>query len=299
MRQRIYSVIKDQSDTVFGRVFTVVMSLLIIVNVIFVLVDTLSHEPTFLADASRGVEVGSVSIFTLEYLLRLWTADFIYPSLGPAKARLRYVRSSMAIIDLLSILPFYLPAVIPMDLRILRVLRLVRLVRVFKLGRYSSALETIGRVLKRSAAALVSAVSIVVLLLIVSSVLMYYAENDAQPLKFTSAFSGLWWAMTTITTVGYGDLAPVTVLGQVFGAIIELLGVALVAIPTGIISAGFISELSDEQAGQAADTSTKVGELTKLKVLLDDGLLTRQEFDDLKKQTLMGSVTSGNSEEPL
>ena len=298
MKSAVFSAIKDQSDTVVGRVFTVFMSVLIVINVVFVLVDTLSHEPGALTVASRIVEVASVSLFTIEYLLRFWTADYVYPALSPARARLRYVVSGMAIIDLLSILPFYLPAVIPMDLRVLRVLRLVRLIRVFKLGRYSNALATIGRVLKRSAAALVSALSVVLLLLIVSSVLMYYAENGAQPLKFSSAFSGLWWAITTITTVGYGDLAPVTVLGKLFAAIIELLGVALVAIPTGIISAGFISELANDPVDRQVDSSDKVGQLVGLKALLDDGLIGRDEFDSLKRDVLSGIVGSSRDEQP-
>jgi len=286
MKHRVYAVIKDQSDSAAGRVFTALMSVLIIVNIVFVLVDTMSREPTSLAAASRVVEVVSVAIFTIEYLLRLWTADLIHPELRPWAARGRYVVSGMAIIDLLSILPFYLPAVIPVDLRVLRILRLVRLVRVFKLGRYSTALAVMGRVFRRSSAALVSAISVVCFLLIVSSVLMYYVENPAQPGKFTSAFSALWWAVSTITTVGYGDVYPVTAIGKVLGSVIELLGVALVAVPTGIISAGYMSEIDATEMME-----NPVEQSTKLEGLLNDGLLTRAEFDTCK-QRVVSSLTT-------
>ena len=218
------------------------MSVLIVVNVVFVLVDTVKNRPEGLAVTSSVVEVSSIAVFTVEYLLRLWTADLVFPGSRPAVARLRYVVSGMAIIDLLSILPFYLPMLIPIDLRVLRLLRLVRLVRVFKLGRYSAGLAAVGRVLKKSAPALVSSMSVVFLLLIVSSVLEFSVENPTQPDKFDSAFSALWWAVSAVTTVGYGDVYPKTLLGKVIGSVIALLGVALVAIPTGIISAGFVEE---------------------------------------------------------
>ena len=261
------------------------MSALIVVNVAFVLFDTMSHEPTFLVAAARPVEVASVGIFTVEYLLRLWTADSLFPELSPVRARLRYVASGMAIIDLLSILPFYLPAVIPVDLRILRILRLVRLVRVFKLGRHSTAMATVGKVLKRSAPALVSAVSVILLAVVVWSVLMYYVESGTNP-EFTSAFSGLWWAISTITTVGYGDIYPVTVLGKILGALIELSGVALVAIPTGIVSAEYMNELDRQPELESGSERPPVDQLLRLRAMLDDGLLTRSEFEACKRSCL-------------
>jgi len=257
--RRVYQVLKDHPDTRAGRAYNAAMSALIVVNLAFVLIDTLHDRPEGLIDASRIVEVVSVIIFTIDYVLRIWTASARYAGLGPVKSRLRYVVSGMAIIDLLSILPFYLPAVLPIDLRVLRVLRLVRLIRVFKLGRHSSGLARVGRVLKKSASALVSSMSVVVLLMIVAAVLEFYVESPVQPENFDSAFSGLWWAVSTITTVGYGDMVPVTVLGKVLGAIIELLGVGLVAIPTGILSAGFVEETHAEkerlEAARVADAS--------------------------------------------
>lgn len=247
VKRRIYAIIKDHPDTRAGQVFSVGMSILILINVVFVLIDTTQNQPEALRATSGVVEVVSVAIFTVEYLLRLWTADLRLPGVRPAIARLRYVVSGMAIIDLLAILPFYLPMLLPVDLRVLRVLRLVRLLRIFKLGRYSDGLVRVGRVLKKSAPALTSSMSVVVLLMIVASVLEYYVENPAQPGAFTSAFDALWWSVSTVTTVGYGDVYPITPLGRIIGAIIALLGVGLVAIPTGIISAGFVEEVRTEK----------------------------------------------------
>ena len=302
LKRRVFSVIKDQSDTMAGRVFTVFMSVLILVNVAFVLFDTLSHEPGILKTSARPVEVVSVAIFTAEYLLRLWTADLLYPESTPARARLRYVMSGMAIVDLLSILPFYLPG--SLDLRILRILRLVRLVRVFKLGRYNTAMGIVGRVLKRAAPALVSAISVIFLMVIVWAVLMYYVENDAQPEQFTSAFQGLWWAISTITTVGYGDITPVTVLGKILGAMIELSGVALVAIPTGIVSAEYMNELDREPETVQDNKPQPVELLVQLKAMMDDGLLTRNEFETCKAEVILSTIGHnrtdiGTSEGPI
>jgi voltage-gated potassium channel len=153
----------------------------------------------------------------------------------------------MAIVDILAILPFYLPLLIPVDLRFLRILRLLRVVRIFKLARYSTGLATVGRVLKNSAPTLLSAMGANMILMIIASLLEYYAEGGVQPENFDNAFSGLWWVTMTITTVGYGDVYPLNLLGKLLAAIIAVLGVLLVAIPTGILSAGFMTEAAHQR----------------------------------------------------
>ena len=142
----------------------------------------------------------------------------------------RYPFSGMAIIDLLAILPFYLPMLFPIKLLGLRALRLVRLLRICKLSRYSESLSNIGIVFKSKARDIVASLLVVFLLLVVASLLIYYAEHDAQPESFNNAFSGLWWAVATLTTVGYGDIYPVTVFGRIIGALIAILGIGMVAI---------------------------------------------------------------------
>jgi voltage-gated potassium channel len=242
---RIYHIIDDNGGS--GRVFNVLITLLIEINVGFIIADTFDIAAPWYSVLSRTVETISIVIFTAEYALRIATASLKYPSLGPLRARAKFITSGYAVIDLVAILPFYIPAIIPVDLRVLRVIRLLRIARIFKLGRYSDAMAIVGRVLKNSAPQLASSISVVGLLMVVSSILMYYIESPAQPGLFENAFSGLWWAVATLTTVGYGDIYPVTMAGKIVSAVIALLGIGLVAVPTGIISAGFMSEMESRK----------------------------------------------------
>jgi voltage-gated potassium channel len=243
MKLWIFDVISGNDGSKAGRIFDISMSGLIMINVVFIIGDTFQGRPATMVAISRIVEIFSIVVFTVEYGLRLWTADLIRPNMSPARARFRYVVSGMAIIDLLSILPAYIPFIIPVDLRVLRMLRLFRLVRAFKMERYTVAITRIGRVLKDKAPELISSVSVICVLMAISSVVVYYVESPVQPEAFSSVLSGLWLAVVTLTTVGYGDIFPVTMLGKVISAIIALLGIGLIALPTGIISAGFLDEL--------------------------------------------------------
>lgn len=244
----VYNVIReDDENTIYGNIFDWTIISLISINILLVFIDTF-NPPQWFQNVSSGIEIFSIIIFTIEYIVRLWTADLKYTECGAVKARIRHIFSFMAIIDLLAILPFYLPFVFPIDLRILRALRILRLFRLFKVSRYTTAFQTIGIVFKRKAHQLISSVFVVALLMVIASLLMYNVEHDAQPEVFTNAFSGLWWAVATLTTVGYGDIYPITALGKLLSAVIALLGIGLVAVPSGIISAGFIEivEKNDE-----------------------------------------------------
>lgn len=252
IKERVYCLIRDDDENdLASNIFDAAIISLIVINVILVILDTFAL-PLWVQNISNVIEFISVIIFTIEYLLRLWTATYLYPVKTPFKARLKYICSFMAIIDLLAILPFYIPFIIPFDLRVLRTLRVIRLLRLFKVNRYTDALSTIGNVFKKKASQLLSSMFIVLLLMVIASVLMYNVENAAQPDKFSNAFSGLWWAVATLTTVGYGDIFPITALGKVLSGIIALLGIGLVAVPTGIISAGFIESIDKEK--EAAKT---------------------------------------------
>lgn len=246
IKQRTFGIIQagEKGDTA-SRLFDVFIIGLIILNVIAIIIETFTI-PEVLKSVLSVIETVSVIIFTIEYLLRLWTADLLYPNYGAIKSRIKYVFSFMAIIDLLAILPFYIPFVFPIDLRVLRALRIVRLFRLFKVSRYTSALNTIAIVFRKKSSQLLSSFFVVALLMIISSILMYSLEHDIQPDKFKNAFSGLWWAVATFTTVGYGDIYPVTAAGKVLSSVIALLGIGLVAVPTGIISAGFVEVVSDK-----------------------------------------------------
>jgi len=221
--------------------------ILIILNVIFIIIDTFEGVPQYVKEISDYVEFFSIIIFTIEYALRLWVADILYPSITPLKARTKYTFSFMAIVDLLAILPSYIPFILTIDLIILRALRLLRLVRMLKFNRYSTALSKIGRVVGNKAPQLVSSMIVLFILMIISSLLMYHAENELQPDVFQNAFSGIWWITASITNLGYGDIFPVTTLGRILSIIVAILGISLIAIPTGIIASGFSEDDITEQ----------------------------------------------------
>lgn len=243
MQGRIFEIIQpDQKNDRASVTFDYVITALILFCVVSVFVGTFK-----LSDRVRGVleifdAVVSV-VFTIEYALRIWTAPLLYPETRTWQARFRYVFSGMALIDLLAILPFYLPLVMPGSLLGLRAIRLLRILRLLKLNRYFDAVSSLGRVIHSKRRELFGSMIMMFLFMLVSSLLMYTVEHEAQPEVFANAFSGLWWAVATLTTVGYGDIYPVTVLGRILGAVIALSGVAAVAIPSGIITTGLIESL--------------------------------------------------------
>lgn len=255
MRQKVYNLIReDDENKLSGTIFDSLIIGFIILNVVFIILDTFHFGETYMK-VSSVVEIVSVIVFTIEYILRIWTAPLIYPDRKPGLARLRYAVRFMAVIDLLSILPFYLPFFFPLGLTAVRSLRIIRLLRIFKINRYTAGFTMIAYVFKRKARQLLSSVVVIFMLMLIAAVIMYNIESEVQPDKFVNAFSAFWWALSTVTTIGYGDLYPITPLGQVLGGLIALLGIGLVAMPTGIISAGFIeaTKLSEEQGIEAVE----------------------------------------------
>lgn len=226
-------------DSLICRLFNVSIISLIVLNVAAVILETVSDFSSSYSRAFRQFEVFSVAVFTIEYVVRLWscTADKTYQN--PVLGRLRYVFTPMVLVDLLAILPFYIPLLIPIDLRILRALRLLRLFRMFKLGRYSDSLKMISTVFREKKEELFITGFVVTILLVLSSSLMYFVEHDVQPDVFSSIPATMWWGVSTLTTVGYGDVYPVTSLGKLIGALIAFLGVGMFALPAGILASGF------------------------------------------------------------
>jgi len=203
-------------------------------------VSSLASQNMGLFDA---FEVFSVSVFTVEYLVRLWACTSDDRFGHPLKGRLRFAATPLALVDLLAILPFFLPMLIPLDLRFLRALRLFRLFRLLKMARYSQALRILGGTVRHKKEELLIAVFVILILLVIASTLMYSAENDAQPEAFSSIPATMWWGVATLTTVGYGDIYPVTVVGRFLVAIIAILGIGMFALPAGILGSGFIEEI--------------------------------------------------------
>ncbi len=248
MKTKIYKIISaDDKGYLPSKIFDIIIMILIVESIISVILSTFSNIPTTISGIISNLEMLSIIIFTVEYLLRIWTSDLLYPEYGKIKSRVKYIFSFMALVDLFAILPFYIPFITNVDLRMLRLLRLIRMIRIFKLNRYTTSLSVISNVLIRKKEQLISSVFVVFILMLISSILMYYFEHDAQPDVFENAFSGLWWAIATLTTVGYGDIYPITFLGKIISAVIALLGIGMVAVPTGIISAGFSEELEEQK----------------------------------------------------
>lgn len=231
-----------KGDSTASRVFEWTMTSLIVASVMSVFVVTFNHLPKIVYICLFWLEAVASLVFTVEYGLRIYLAE----------NKLKYILSPMAIIDLLSILPFYLPMFLPRSMLGIRAMRLVRLLRIIKLNRYFEALRSIGDVFVAKKRELAGSFFFVMLLMLVSSLLMYSVEHAAQPDVFRNAFSGLWWAVATLTTVGYGDIYPVTVMGRILGALIAFFGIAALAIPTGIITAG-LTELINKGAEEAKD----------------------------------------------
>ncbi len=255
LKVRIFNLIRDDDENdLASNIFDASIIAIIVINIVFVILDTFSLSSPY-GTISLYVEIVSVLIFSIEYLLRLWTSDYRFSEMKPYKARFKYIFSFMALIDLMAILPFYIPFIIKVDLRVLRTFRLFRLLRLLKFNRYTKALSTIGIILKKKSSQLISSMFVIFILMIISSVLMYSVENQAQPDVFSNAFSGLWWSIATFTTVGYGDIYPITVVGKILSGTISILGIGLVAIPTGIIASGFVSHTEEVNDANENDKS--------------------------------------------
>lgn len=217
---------------------------LIILNVIALILESYESLNTNYKWFFNVFEYFSVGIFTIEYLIRIWVSD---KTKEDKRERLNYAFSTLGIIDLIAILPTYLPFIFPFDLRVVRILRLFRLLRIFKLGRYSKSLKTIRYIFKETKSELSITVFVTFVLMVLSSTLMYYIEHDDQPEQFSNIGDAFWWAVATLTTVGYGDVYPVTPLGKFLSGVIALIGIGFVALPTGIISSAFIEKIQKEK----------------------------------------------------
>ncbi len=254
-KRRIYEIIEnDAKQDWIGAAFDYFIVVLILLNVAAIVIESFQNLNSTLSTLLSNFEVFSVIVFTIEYVIRIWTADIKFEYKNQVSPKVRFITSPMGIVDLLAILPFYLPMLVPVDLRFIRILRLARLLRVMKLTRYSNALILIGKILKDKKDELIASVFLTFILLLVASSLMYYIEHTAQPNAFPNILASFWWAIATLTTIGYGDVYPITGWGRILSSIVALLGIGLVALPTGIISSSFIEEISKKsKANQNTD----------------------------------------------
>ncbi len=249
MKRKIFELIDEKgiNKSKWNRWFDGFIIALIVLSIIAIILESHENLNQKFSYAFRAFEFFTVFIFTVEYLLRVWTADLKYPNKGQISARAKFIFSAYGLIDLLAILPFFLPFVFKFDLRFVRILRVFRLLRVFKLNRYTKALKLVGSVCKEKSSELAVTAFVTIVLILLSSTVMYHVENEVQPDKFPNIVSTFWWSVATLTTIGYGDVVPITAWGRLISGIIALLGIGLVAMPTGIISAAFIEKVGEEK----------------------------------------------------
>ena len=244
-RKRLFHILEvgPEEDTI-GRSYDIINLLSILLNLFVSILYTFEEYRTLYGPLLLRIEAGTVAFFAADYVLRLFTAKYLYPKLPTHRAVWQYFRSFKGMIDLVSFLPYYLPIFFPGGAPAFRLFRVLRLFRLFRVNAYYDSFSVILKVLDNKRPQLISSVFIIAILLLGSSLCMYSLEHDAQPDVFKNAFSGIWWAVSTLLTVGYGDIYPITPLGQSLSIFITFLGVGMVAIPTGIISAGFVDQYS-------------------------------------------------------
>ena len=273
-QQRLSEVLnKGQQGDRTSRRVDLGLSILILLNLIAVCLESVDRINAQYGNLLTFFEIFSVSVFTIEYALRLWSAPCRddLPGNTSIQKRMCYARSFTGIIDLLSILPSLLQWFIPgLDLRWLRVLRMTRLL---KLSHYSSALEDLFSAIYEERRAFGAALYLLGIALFLASAMIYLAENTVQPEVFSSIPETMWWAIITLTTVGYGDVSPITPLGKVIGALTALMGVCTVALLTGIVGSAFANQLAKRKAIFEAEVNEA----------LSDGVITHDEAAHIER----------------
>ena len=237
-KKRIFDIIQiGNRDDLVSRGFDIFIAAVILTNIAVLFLETFSQMDKY-STALKAMETVTIGIFCVEYLLRIWTAEHLYPGKSRTQAVWKFLTSFDGIVDLLTILPFFFLS----GFIAFRMLRVVRIFHLFRINTYYDSFNVITSVLYEKKNQIISSVFIILVLMLASSLCMYSAEHEVQPEAFNNAFSGMWWSISTILTVGYGDIYPVTVVGRGMAIIIAFLGVGVVAIPTGIISAGFVEQ---------------------------------------------------------
>lgn len=241
-KKRVFEIIQiGNRRDIASAGFDIFIVLAISCNLIATLLSTFEEAEPYM-QLIHAVEFVTIIIFVIEYILRLWTAEYLYPDKKRWKAVMGFVFSFYGIIDLLTFFPYFLPIFFPAGAVAFRVFRVIRIFRLFQINAQYDAFNVITNVLKEKKNQIISSVCMVLIFMVAASLCMYGLEHEAQPDQFKNAFSGIWWSVSTLLTVGYGDIYPITVMGRIMAIVISFLGVGMVAIPTGIISAGFVEQ---------------------------------------------------------
>jgi voltage-gated potassium channel len=242
LRSVTYEIFAPRLGGRLGAAFDWGIMGLIVINIIAVLLETVDPVATAYGRELYLIELISVIVFTIEYVAHVWSITETRSYAKPIRGRLRFICTPLMIVDSLAILPFYLASMFAVDTRFLRAVRLVRVIRLLKIARYSESIRSLGTVFRNQKEKLVVAAVMNLILLVLSSSIMYQLEHEAQPELFSSIPATLWWGAMTLTTVGYGDMYPVTRGGQIAGSFIAVFGIGLFALPASILAAGFIED---------------------------------------------------------
>jgi voltage-gated potassium channel len=241
VKKKVHRILEpSDSAPLAGQIFTIFIMALILLNVIAVILETVESYYNLHPRFFYAFNFFTVMVFSIEYILRVWSCTEDKRYKNPITGRIKFMLSPLALIDLIAILPFYLPLVTHVDLRVLRILRLFR---IFKMTRYSSQFKVFTDVLKEKKDELVISAVLILILLVLSASLMYFVEQPHQPEVFSSIPATMWWAVVTLSTVGYGNVLPVTPFGKVLAGVVAVLGISLFALPAGIIASGFIEQV--------------------------------------------------------
>ncbi len=285
MKKRIWEILEVGEGTDrLSMLFDKFMMTLICLNFIAIILESEEILNSMFGYYFRIFEIFSIVVFTIEYIGRLWSCTSDHKFSSPITGRIKYFFTPLVLIDLIAILPFYLTFLV-VDVRFLRVFRVFRFLRLSKQIKYMKSFRMISEVLTRKKAELTTSVIIMVMMMLIAATLMYYAEHDAQPEKFSSIIGSMWWAIVTLTTIGYGDVTPITPIGKILGAISAVCGVGLFGMPAGIIVSGFTEIISENNNNQNDFESNKmkISDYKYLNVLLDKGgeILIRNNEDNI------------------
>ena len=248
VKQRLFKILENNvDDGLLSKSVDGFLLALIVSNIIVVILESVASLRESYGAFFENFELISVAIFSAEYLSRMWICNMRQQFQG-ALGRIRYAITPMAIVDLLAVLPFYLPLFITFDLRMLRMFRLLRLLRLLKVARYSSSLRLFQQVYTMKKSELTMCFLAIMFMLVIASSLIFLVENEAQPEAFSSIPASMWWGVATLTTVGYGDITPITPVGKFIGSIIAILGIGLFALPAAVLGSGFVVAMRRQES---------------------------------------------------
>ena len=273
LKKRIFEIIQigNRTDTL-SKLFDIFIIFIIGLSISVTFLQTFDELNNYRTILNK-IEFFTILIFIIEYILRIWTSCYLYPNKSYFKSIILFSFSFYGIVDLLAIISYFIPFLFSNGAVALKMLRVVRIMKLFQINATYDAFNVITDVLKDKKNQIISSIFMIVVLMFASSMCMYSLEHDAQPESFRNAFSGIWWSVSTLLTVGYGDIYPITVGGKIMAIIIAFLGVGMVAIPTGIISAGFVEYYTKIKTGNYAN---KNADFVTLDIFKDNPFINKK-----------------------